>query len=172
MRKRISMPDRDFMKAAKSAAKSGQSLRATALGAGVSLQTYKNHLMDVAMRLQEAPPNFPKGRRTRMKEHISEIRNPEGWETEQCYQASVAPRLQERVFAPALCFPLTSDCFGTPVGLLSFTVLHAWHVLRCARGRRGALGALQPNLASAPPTYPTSRCKDPPVDSRNEHLGN
>ncbi len=37
MRKRISMPDRDFMKAAKSAAKSGQSLRATALGAGVSL---------------------------------------------------------------------------------------------------------------------------------------
>jgi len=33
MRKRISMPDRDFMKAAKSAAKSGQSLRATALGA-------------------------------------------------------------------------------------------------------------------------------------------
>ena len=75
MRKRISMPDRDFMKAAKSAAKSGQSLRATALGAGVSLQTYKNHLMDVAMRLQEAPPNFPKGRRTRMKEHISEIRS-------------------------------------------------------------------------------------------------
>ena len=51
MRKRISMPDRDFMKAAKSAAKSGQSLRATALGAGVSLQTYKNHLIDVAMRL-------------------------------------------------------------------------------------------------------------------------
>ena len=34
MRKRISMPDRDFMKAAKSAAKSGLSLRATALGAG------------------------------------------------------------------------------------------------------------------------------------------
>ena len=75
MRKRISMPDRDFMKAAKSAAKSGQSLRATALGAGVSLQTYKNHLIDVAMRLQEAPPNFPKGRRTRMKEHISEVRS-------------------------------------------------------------------------------------------------
>ena len=42
------MPDRDFMKAAKSAAKSGQSLRATALGAGVSLQTYKNHGADRA----------------------------------------------------------------------------------------------------------------------------
>ena len=75
MRKRITLPDRDFMKAAKSAAKSGQSLRVTALGSGVSLQTYKNHLIDVAMRLQEAPPNFPKGRRIRMKEHISEVRS-------------------------------------------------------------------------------------------------
>lgn len=75
MRKRIEMDDKDFIKNARNFAKQGYSLRQAALDADVSVQTYRNHLFDVAMRLQEAPPAFSKGKRARMKEHISEVRS-------------------------------------------------------------------------------------------------
>ena len=59
MRKRISMPDRDFMKAAKSAAKSGLSLRATALGAGVSLQNLQESFDGCSNAIAGSTSKFP-----------------------------------------------------------------------------------------------------------------
>jgi hypothetical protein len=74
MRKKIEMDDKEFMKRAKSFARERVSMRAAAQEEGVSMQTYKNHLYDVATRLQEAPPLFLKGKKATSKEHIEVVR--------------------------------------------------------------------------------------------------
>ena len=74
MQRRIDIDDKTFLKNARQSAKSGLSIRAAAQKEGVSMQTYKNHLMDVAMRLQEVPPNFPRGKRASAREFVEVVR--------------------------------------------------------------------------------------------------